>query len=118
MLLDHDIFYLEKVETLRSVVCNTKVGSRAPAYATSAGKVMLAGQNELYIDDYCGWLTESAKPLTEFTITDPTRLREELTRVRIDGFAMCVGTKGSYRKVRAFCFTPTGYSTTSFYASD
>ena len=88
MLLDHDIFYLEKVETLRSVVCNTKVGSRAPAYATSAGKAMLAGQSELYIHDYCDWLATSAKPLTEFTITDPMRLREELTRVRMDGFAM------------------------------
>jgi len=42
VLLEHDIFYLDKVETHRSIVCNTQVGSRAPAYATSAGKAMLA----------------------------------------------------------------------------
>lgn len=36
MLLERDIFYLDKVETHRSIVCNTQVGSRAPAYATSA----------------------------------------------------------------------------------
>lgn len=27
LLLEHDIFYLDKVETHRSIVCNTKVGS-------------------------------------------------------------------------------------------
>ncbi len=41
-MLDREIFYLDKVETFRSVVCNTKVGTRAPAHATSGGKIMLA----------------------------------------------------------------------------
>lgn len=42
VMLDREIFYLDKVETFRSVVCNTKVGTRAPAHATSGGKIMLA----------------------------------------------------------------------------
>ena len=87
VLLDRDIFYLDKVETLRSIVCNTKIGSRVPAYATSAGKIILADQSETYIDDYCEWLKQCA-PLTERTIIDPDRLREELARVRIEGYAM------------------------------
>lgn len=87
ILLDRDIFYLDKVETHRSVVCNTKIGSRAPAYATSAGKVMLAAQNEDYIGDYCNWMP-NAKPLTERTVTDPNQLRAQLARARIDGYAM------------------------------
>lgn len=87
VLLEHDIFYMDKVETHRSIVCNTRVGSRAPAYATSAGKVMLAAQSEAYIDEYCRWM-ETVKPLTENTISDPKLLRDELVRARMDGYAM------------------------------
>ena len=47
LLLEHEIFYLDKVETHRSIVCNTKVGSRVPAYATSSGKILLA-ERKLY----------------------------------------------------------------------
>ena len=88
VLLEHDIFYLDKVETHRSIVCNTQVGSRAPAYATSSGKVMLCRQSEAYIDEYCKWMAQKAKPLTDSTITDPDSFREELVRARTQGFAM------------------------------
>ena len=88
VLLEHDIFYLDKVETHRSIVCNTQVGSRAPAYATSGGKVMLACQSEAYIDDYCRWMESSAVPLTVGTIVDPEQLRRELSFARIHGYAL------------------------------
>ena len=88
VLLEHDIFYLDKVETHRSIVCNTQIGGRAPAYATSSGKVMLAGQKADYIDDYCDWMSRKAKPLTENTITDPEKLRGELVQARLKGYAM------------------------------
>lgn len=71
MLLERDIFYLDKVETHRSIVCNTQVGSRAPAYATSAGKAILACQSDDYIDEYCRWMEQAAHPLTANTIIDP-----------------------------------------------
>ena len=87
VLLDRDIFYLDKVETHRSIVCNTKIGSRAPAYTTSAGKVILADQSEEYIDEYCAWLKDRA-PLTDHSIVDPDCFREELARARANGYAM------------------------------
>ena len=88
VLLEHDIFYLDKVETHRSIVCNTQIGGRAPAYATSSGKVMLAGQKAEIIDDYCEWMGRKAKPLTENTITDPEKLRDELVQARLRGYAL------------------------------
>lgn len=88
LLIDHDIFYLDKVETHRSIVCNTKVGSRAPAYATSSGKAMLSEQSAAYIEEYCGWMRQNAKSLTANTITDPERLRGELIQAKIQGFAV------------------------------
>ncbi|MCI2057554.1 MAG: IclR family transcriptional regulator [Oscillibacter sp.] len=87
VLLEHDIFYLDKVETHRSIVCNTRVGSRAPAYATSCGKVMLAEQSEAAVDEYCTWLA-NAIALTDKSITSPEALRDELVRARINGYAM------------------------------
>ena len=88
LLLERDIFYLDKVETHRSIVCNTQVGSRAPAYATSAGKAILACQSDDYIDEYCRWMEQAARPLTANTITDPERLRRELAAARLHGYAM------------------------------
>lgn len=87
VLLDYDIFYLGKVETHRSVVCNTRVGSRAPAYATSGGKAMLAAQSEEYVDEYCEWMKDQI-PMTETTITNSEQLREELVKARLNGYAM------------------------------
>ena len=88
LLIDHDIFYLDKVETHRSIVCNTKVGSRAPAYATSNGKVLLSEQSEGYLEEYFAWMCQNAKSLTANTITDPERLRSELIRTKLQGFAV------------------------------
>lgn len=87
VLLEHDIFYLDKVETHRSVVCNTRVGSRAPAYATSGGKAMIANMDEEYVDEYCRWMLDQ-KPLTDTTITDPSQLRDELVKARLNGYAL------------------------------
>lgn len=88
ILLDHDIFYLDKVETHRSIVCNTRIGSRAPAYATSSGKVMLANLTEEETGRFFRWMKGRAKPLTSRTITDPETLRAELEAARVQGYAI------------------------------
>lgn len=88
LLIEHDIFYLDKVETHRSIVCNTRVGSRAPAYATSSGKILLSEQSESYIEEYCAWMRRNARSLTANTITDPERLRGELIQAKLRGFAV------------------------------
>lgn len=90
-LLEHDIYYLDKVETHRSIVCNTQVGSRAPAYATSCGKILLAFQSEAYLEEYFQWMAQHARPLTERTVTDPVRLREELRQARMNGCSIDYG---------------------------
>lgn len=90
-LLEHDIYYLDKVETHRSIVCNTQVGSRAPAYATSCGKILLAFQSEAYLEEYFQWMAQHARPLTERTVTDPARLREELRQARMNGCSIDYG---------------------------
>ncbi len=87
-LLERDIYYLDKVETHRSIVCNTQVGTRAPAYATSCGKVLLACQDRAYLESYFHWMAQEAHPLTGRTITDPQQLQTQLQKVRLDGYAI------------------------------
>lgn len=87
MLIDKDIFYFDKVETHRTITCNTKIGTRAPAHASSGGKLILANQSSDFIDDYCSRLPQM-KPLTSKTNLDPQKLREELEWVRNSGYAI------------------------------
>ena len=87
VLLDREIFYLDKVETFRSVVCNTKVGTRAPAHATSGGKIMLAHKDRAFIDAYCQDLPGMPR-LTDKTIFSPDQLRSELEKARAMGYAV------------------------------
>lgn len=112
LLLGREIFYLDKVETFRSVVCNTKVGTRALAHATSSGKILLTAQSEEFVDDYCRELPR-LKPPTDKTIVSEDRLRAELAQARINGYAIddgeiepgliCVGAPiiGMNQKVEA-----------------
>lgn len=86
-LIDHDIFYLDKVEEYRSVICHTRIGSRVPAYATSCGKAMLAYMPEDVVEEYCDWISH-CPPLTDATIMDPSLFRKELAETRLRGYAM------------------------------
>lgn len=87
-LIDHDFFYLDKVETHRSIVCNTQLGSRAPAYATAAGKIMVSNQSDEYIRQYCAWMDNHARSITQNTITDTAVFACEIEEARRNGYAM------------------------------
>jgi DNA-binding IclR family transcriptional regulator len=62
-----------------------KVGARAPLYAVSTGKIMLA---QLEPDDLKRYLARVAlSPVTERTIRAKSRLLQEIRSVRASGFA-------------------------------
>jgi IclR family pca regulon transcriptional regulator len=86
-VLDGDeVVYVARVPTKRIMTVAISVGTRFPAYATSMGRVLLAGQNGDWLDGYLA--TVRLDPLTRNTIVDPKRLRAELTRVRSQGWAL------------------------------
>jgi IclR family transcriptional regulator, pca regulon regulatory protein len=62
------------------------VGTRFPAYATSMGRVLLAGMTDAELDEYLSKV--DMQRLTPKTLTTPTALRAELAKVRAQGFAM------------------------------
>jgi IclR family pca regulon transcriptional regulator len=81
-----DVVYIARASVRRIVRISINVGTRYPAFATSMGRVLLAGQPKAWLEEYL----ESAvmEPLTPRTITDPDRLRDELARVAKDGYAI------------------------------
>jgi IclR family transcriptional regulator, pca regulon regulatory protein len=86
-VLDGDeVVYVARVPTKRIMTVAISVGTRFPAYATSMGRVLLAGQADQWLD---GFLTSTElRPLTSRTITEPGRMRRELARVREQGWAL------------------------------
>src|SRR5258705_9643110 len=76
ILDEGQVFYVEKVESQRSVRTACTVGSRAPAYCTAVGKAMLAELSDKEVDDVIRrW---GLKPITKNTIRTATALKAEL----------------------------------------
>jgi IclR family pca regulon transcriptional regulator len=82
----HDIVYVARVPTARIMTVAINVGTRFPAYATSMGRVLLAGLDEVALDAEL-----AAVPLerfTEHTVRSTRELRARIEEVRRDGYAM------------------------------
>jgi len=78
VLDDTDIVYVARVPTSRIMRVTISIGTRFPAYATSMGRVLLAGLTPAELDAYLERV--SMRPITARTITDPDALRAELDR--------------------------------------
>lgn len=84
-VLDHtDVIYIQKMECNHYVRALTHVGKRNPSYCTSSGKVLLAHADESLVEAV---INSGLNKFTNTTITDPDKLREQLKKIREDGFA-------------------------------
>jgi IclR family transcriptional regulator, pca regulon regulatory protein len=81
-----DAVFLSRVPPRKGVRHVLLTGSRMPAFATAAGRVLLAGLAE---HELTAHLDHGPFPqLTPGTVTDPARLRTILELVRVQGWAM------------------------------
>jgi IclR family transcriptional regulator, pca regulon regulatory protein len=80
------VVYVVRVPTKRIMTVAISVGTRFPAYATSMGRVLLAGLPEDELERYLAEASLTA--LTGRTVTDPARLRELLAEVAEQGYAI------------------------------
>ena len=82
----HHIVYVARVPTKRIMTVAISVGTRFPAYATSMGRVLLAGMAPDELERY---LAEADfESLTGRTVTDPNQLRDIVAEVRRLGYAI------------------------------
>jgi IclR family pca regulon transcriptional regulator len=81
-----DVIYIARVPTKRIMTVTISVGTRFPAYVTSMGRVLLAAQPPDRLDAYLE--ATSLRGLTGHTITNPADLRQELSKIRNQGWAL------------------------------
>lgn len=86
VLDNEDIVYVARVATRRIMRVAIAVGTRFPAYATSMGRVLLAGLPESQLTAHLDAVP--LVPLTPHTVSSRERLLEELSKVRAQGWAM------------------------------
>jgi len=81
-----DIVYVARVQMKRIISPTVSIGTRFPAFVTSAGRVMLAAASRAELDSYFG--QAELVPFTEHTIVDEAALRATLADVRKAGHAV------------------------------
>ncbi len=81
-----EIVYVAREPTRRIMTVAIAIGTRFPAYATSMGRVLLAGLDDASLNAYLQ--RTELQPLTAHTMTSAASLRSELERVRRQGWAV------------------------------
>lgn len=81
-----EIVYVLRIPTHKIMSINLGIGSRLPAYCSSMGRVLLAGLDDERLEAQLAGTELIAR--TPHTITEPSRLREELLRIRKQGWAL------------------------------
>jgi IclR family pca regulon transcriptional regulator len=83
-----DIYYvaLVRVPARQVMAINVSVGTRLPAYPTSRGRVLLAGQSDAWLARYLDRAV--VRPVTAFTVEYSSELKVVLDRVREEDFAV------------------------------
>lgn len=79
--------YIDKVEVMDAVRVTTWVGKRMPLHSTSIGKAILAFLSEKDIDRIIA--EHPLKRFTPKTVVNPAALKEQLAKIRAQGFASC-----------------------------
>jgi IclR family transcriptional regulator, pca regulon regulatory protein len=81
-----DVVYVARVPVSRIMTVTISVGTRFPAYATSMGRVLLAGLPPASLEEYLAGV--KLQRLTSRTVSSVASLRAELARVRTQGWAI------------------------------
>ena len=89
VLAGTEIVYIARVPTRKIMSVGITVGTRFPAYATSMGRVLLAGLSDVQLSEALDQAHYA--PLTEHTITRRQGLDDEIHRVREQGWALVDG---------------------------
>jgi len=81
----NDIVYVARTSVRTLMRLEAHVGSRFPAYATSMGRVLLAGVSPEHLDQY--FRTQKFVALTAQTVTEPKKLRQLIEESRRNGYS-------------------------------
>jgi DNA-binding IclR family transcriptional regulator len=80
-----NVVYIEKKESPYSMRISTRIGQQLPLYCTAVGKAILSFLRDDEIQEYIGRVR--LKPFTDKTLKSKKELREQLSRIRNEGYA-------------------------------
>jgi DNA-binding IclR family transcriptional regulator len=86
VLSESSALYLDQVAGSSALQPHNWVGQHIPLHATSNGKVLLSGLDDVALDEVLGSLSR----YTALTITRKSQLREEVKLVREQGYAVAI----------------------------
>jgi IclR family pca regulon transcriptional regulator len=81
-----EIVYIANASVRRVVRLGAGVGSRFPAYPTAMGRVLLAYLPKEKLDAF--FASQKFEMITEFTETNPDKIRKHLDKIRADGYGV------------------------------
>jgi IclR family pca regulon transcriptional regulator len=81
-----EIVYIANASVRRVVRLGAGVGSRFPAYPTAMGRVLLAHLPKEKLDAF--FANQKFEMITEFTETNPDKIRKHLDKIRADGYGV------------------------------
>jgi IclR family pca regulon transcriptional regulator len=81
-----DVVYISRVNTPRQMTVGFEPGTRLPAYASTAGRVLLSALPDHELDAYLERVELVA--FTHLTLMDKAQLRRELVAIREQGFGV------------------------------
>lgn len=76
---------IAKVESTRGIKCTSFVGKRMPLHAGGVTKVLLAYLPEDHVERV---ISKGLRRFTEYTVTDPVRLKAQLEEIRRQGYCI------------------------------
>ncbi len=88
ILRGYNVVYFNKSMGPYYADIESNIGTERPAYLTSSGKVMLADQEEEYIDKM---FEEKLLSYTSHSVDNPEKFKEELAKIREQGYALSIG---------------------------
>lgn len=80
-----EALYVDRIYSSKRVPRASRIGGRLPLHATAVGKVMLAYEEPWFRNAY---LSGALAPMTAFTHVDVGTLREELSEIAQQGYAI------------------------------
>ncbi len=81
----HEAVLVHAVRGTQVLSVNFQIGDRSPLHATSIGKVLLAYQDESFLESF---VASGLSRFTDETIVDADALRRELDRIRTQGYGL------------------------------
>jgi IclR family pca regulon transcriptional regulator len=85
VLQGRDIVYIARSAARALMRLEAHVGSRFPAFCTAHGRVLLSGRSDRDIEAF---LEGPLPALTDFTVTDPVKLKRLILAARKEGYAV------------------------------